>query len=115
MTRPCACDDKGLGHLRAADKEASTSTRSFMPQDRLTRICDAMLGSFKQHAETADGDRAIVFLVDEGKHAGIGLSGYDSDAAALADLIIHLRAIFRANGKDLHIIPVGTAPPGERA
>jgi hypothetical protein len=92
--------------------DKDTSTRSFMPQDRLTRVCDAMLGAFQQHAETAEGDRAIVFLKGKDNHAGIGMSGYDGDdAGAMADLIIHLRAIFRANGKDLHIIPIGITPP----
>jgi hypothetical protein len=91
------------------------STRSFMPQDRLTRVCDSMLETFKQHAETTDGDRAIVFLIGEDKRGGIALARYEDDKDALLDLFIHLQAIFRANGKDLHIVPVGMTPPGERA
>ncbi len=91
------------------------STRTYMPQDRLTRVCDGMLEAFKQHGETADGDRAIVFLVGEDNRGGIALARYDDDKDALLDLFVHLQAIFRANGKDLHIVPVGMTPPGERA
>jgi hypothetical protein len=83
------------------------------PQDRLTRICDGMLAAFNQHDEKQVRDRAIVFLVDEQK-GGIGIAGYDDDADALADLMVHLRVIFRARGQDLHFVPVGTTPPKER-
>lgn len=86
------------------------ATRSSMPQDRLTRVCDAMLDAFRQHAEITDTDRAIVFLVGRDKRGGIGLWGYDDDSEALVDLLVHLRAIFRANGKDLHIVPIDTTP-----
>jgi hypothetical protein len=92
----------------------STTTRSLTPQDRLTRICDTMLATFNQHDEKHETDRAIVFLVDEHK-GGIGVAGYDDDKDALVDLIVHLRALFRARGQDLHFVPVGTTPPKERA
>jgi hypothetical protein len=35
-----------------------------------------------------------VFL-DDGRCGGIQLHGYDEDAEAIADLLVHLRAIFR--------------------
>jgi hypothetical protein len=92
------------------------TTRSFMPKDRLTRICDGMLDTFKRHAETTATDRAIVFLSGgEDKCGGIGLLGYDDDKDAMVDLLFHLQMIFRANGKELHIVPVGRTPPGDRA
>ena len=91
----------------------STTTRSLTPQDRLTRICDAMIATFNQHGEKREVDRAIVFLVDDAK-GGIGIAGYDDDKDALVDLIVHLRAIFRARGQDLHFVSVGTTPPKER-
>lgn len=92
----------------------NTPTKSDTPQDRLTRICDDMIATFNQHPEKRAADRAIVFLVDEVK-GGIGIAGYDDDKDALVDLIVHLRAIFRARGQDLHFVPVGTTPPKDRA
>lgn len=92
----------------------STSTKSTAPQDRLTRICDDMITTFNKNPEKRENDRAIVFLIDEIK-GGIGIAGYDNDGDALIDLIIHLRAIFRARGQDIHFVPVGTTPPKDRA
>ena len=89
-------------------------TKSFSPQDRLTRICDGMIATFNAHAETREHDRAINFLVDEVK-GGIGIAGYDDDKDALVDLMVHLRAIFQARGQDLHFVPIGTTPPKDRA
>lgn len=90
-----------------------TTTKTDAPQDRLTRICDTMLATFNTHDEKREHDRAIVFLVDEVK-GGIGIAGYDDDRDALVDLVVHLRAIFRARGQELHFVPVGTTPPGRR-
>ena len=73
-----------------------------------------MIGTFNQHAEKHSNDRAIVFLVGEAK-GGIGIAGYDDDADALVDLMVHLRAIFKARGHDLHFVPVGETPPKDRA
>jgi hypothetical protein len=92
----------------------STTTKSATPQDRLTRICDGMIATFNQHGEKRDADRAIVFLADETK-GGIGIAGYDDDKDALVDLIVHLRAIFRARGQDLYFVPVGETPPKDRS
>jgi len=90
-----------------------TTTKSDTPQDRLTRICDTMLAAFNTHAEKREVDRAIVFLVDDAK-GGIGIGGYADDADAIVDLVVHLRALFRARGQDLHFVPVGTTPPKDR-
>lgn len=89
------------------------STKSDSPQDRLTRIGGAMLASFNEHAEKRDVDRAIVFLKDEVK-GGIALAGYPDDKDAILDLMVHLRAMFRTYGHDLHFVPVGTPPPKDR-
>jgi hypothetical protein len=73
-----------------------------------------MLDIFKQHPETTETDRAIVLLINgDDKHGGIGLRGYDDDKEAVVDLVIHLKGILRANGQDLHIIPIGSTPPEE--
>jgi hypothetical protein len=79
------------------------------PHDRLTRMCDAMTNTLDTHPEHQDGDRAIVML-DDGTNGGIVLHGYDNDIAAITDLLVHLRAIFRANGKDLDIIGIPDSP-----
>ena len=88
--------------------------KSATAQDRLTRICDGMLAAFNQHSEKRGGDRAIVFLNDEAK-GGIGIAGYADDKDAILDLIVHLRAMFKTRGMDLHFVPVGDTPPKDRA
>jgi ribulose bisphosphate carboxylase small subunit len=85
------------------------------PQDRLTRICNTMITTFNSHDEKQAADRAIVFLKDNVK-GGIGIAGYDGDdKEAVMDLIVHLRAMFRTHGIDLHVVPVDTTPPKDRA
>lgn len=79
--------------------------RTHEPRDRLTRIGDAMTNAMTSHPEAREGDRAIVML-DDGNMGGIVLHGYDDDLDALTDLLVHLRAIFRAQGKDLDVIAI---------
>jgi hypothetical protein len=73
-----------------------------------------MVATFNGHSEKQPNDRAIVFLVDE-KRGGIGIAGYDDESEALLDLMVHMRAIFRARGQELHFVPVGTTPPKDQA
>ncbi|HEY1437346.1 MAG TPA: hypothetical protein VGG82_07575 [Casimicrobiaceae bacterium] len=75
------------------------------PHDRLTRIADRLLAVVEADLEYRDGDKCIVFM-DDGKRGGIGIHGYDSDVDAMADLLVHLKAIFEANGKTLMVMPV---------
>lgn len=75
------------------------------PEDRLTRICDAMTKTFDVHIEQRETDRCMVFIED-GVRAGIVLHGYDDQYDAIIALLIHLRGIFRANGQDLLLIPL---------
>lgn len=81
----------------------SKPTRGGVPTDRLTRICDAMTFTFNQHPEHQQGDKCMVFL-DNGDRGGIVLDGYDDDAEAMTDLLMHLTAIFNANGKRLDLM-----------
>lgn len=76
------------------------------PHDRLTRLSDAAVQAIEVHDEYREGDKAIIFL-DDGTRGGIVLHGYDDDTDAMADLIIHLKAIFEANGKQFLIAPLG--------
>jgi hypothetical protein len=75
------------------------------PHDRSTRLCDAALNAIQTHPDY-NGEKLIVFLND-GERSGIGLTGYEQDSEAMADLLIYLRAIFKANGKTLLIAPLG--------
>lgn len=90
----------------------SDPIRTATPQDRLTRLCAAMTDALEAHPEHGS-EKCAVFLRD-GNRMGLVLHGYDDDREAIVDLFGHLRAIFRANGQDLHVVPVGTTPPKER-
>ena len=74
------------------------------PHDRLTRLCAAMIDALDTHPERGD-EKCMIFLQDE-KRGGLVLDGYDNDTEAMADLFMHLRAIFRANGKELLLAPL---------
>lgn len=77
--------------------------RTEEPHDRLTRICDEMTVTFDSHPEHRDEDKCIVFL-DDGERGGLVLHGYENDIEAMVDLLMHLRAMFRANGKSLDVM-----------
>ena len=68
-----------------------------------------MTNALDNDPEMTDDVKCIVFLQD-GDRGGIQLHGYEDDTDAMADLLWHLRAIFRANGRDLHLVPMGTTP-----
>ena len=73
------------------------------PKDRLTRICDQMTKTFDMHPEHRPKDRCMVFL-DDGKVGGIVLHGYDDEKEAMADLLMHLQAMFKASGTRLDLM-----------
>lgn len=77
-----------------------------VPHDRLTRICDAMTKTRTLHPESRPDDRCIVFLADP-ERGGLVTDGYEADDnEAIVDLLMHLQAIFRANGKHLEIVAI---------
>jgi hypothetical protein len=77
------------------------------PHDRLTRLCDAMTTALEAHPEYRDGDKAIIFLdSDVDQRGGLVMAGYEDDTDALA-AIVHLTAVFEANGKTLRLVPLG--------
>lgn len=82
--------------------------RSKEPHDRLTRLCDAMTETLDAHPERGD-EKCIVFLQDS-ERGGLQLHGYDDDTEAITDLFIHLRAIFRGQGKELLFAPLNGGP-----
>jgi len=76
-------------------------TRDEKPHTRLTRMCDTMTEALEAHPEYVEGeDKCIVFL-DDGKNGGMVLHGYTDDTEAMVDLLLHLKALFKANGKEL--------------
>jgi len=84
----------------------SDEQRTTAPHNRLTRMCDEAITTFQNHPEHREGDKCIIFL-DDGQRGGIVLHGYENDLDAMTDLLMHLRAIFRANGKEMLIAPIG--------
>jgi hypothetical protein len=74
--------------------------RAEEPVDRLTRMCSAMTTVFEAHSEHRPDDKCIVFL-DDGKRGGIQLFGYEDDTEAMVDLLVHIQALFRANGREI--------------
>lgn len=76
------------------------------PQDRLTRMADRALDTLKEDPEYRKGDR-VILLLDDKKFGGIGMYGQADSDEALADLLTHVNALFRASGKKLMITPVG--------
>jgi hypothetical protein len=83
--------------------------QSDQPIDRLTGLCAQMTPILNQ-PENADV-RAIVFLNDA-SHGGIQMHGYEDSATAMAELFVHMRAIFRSMGKELEFVAVPESPQG---
>jgi len=78
---------------------------------RLTRIGDRLGDAFHADPEFQDDDKLIAFLdartgptTHEG---GIAMFGYEDSIEALTDLLMHVRAIFVANGKGFEIVFLG--------
>lgn len=84
----------------------SDEIRTTEPIDRLTRLCEAMTKALEAHPEFGEDVKCIVFL-DDKERGGLQLYGYSDDIEALTHLFLHMRAIFRANGKDLLFAPLG--------
>jgi hypothetical protein len=80
-------------------------SRSEEPHDRLTRLCEAMTDALEAHPEMSDEVKCVVFLQD-GERGGLQLHRYDDDSDAIVDVLMHLRAIFAANGQRLEVFPM---------
>jgi acyl CoA:acetate/3-ketoacid CoA transferase len=79
------------------------------PTDRLTRLAAGITAGLESE-ENADV-RAIIML-DDGNLGGIMMHGYDDGIEAMTDLLIHMRAIFKAYGKDIELITIPDSPEG---
>lgn len=79
------------------------------PEQRLTRLCDAMIATLEVHPEHGADVHCVVFL-DDGDTGGLVMHGYEGNdreisAAALTDVFLHMKAIFEANGSTLALVP----------
>lgn len=82
-------------------------TRTTQPHDRLTRLCAAMTVALEAHPERGD-EKCIIFLDSKAEErGGLQLHGYEDDIEAMVNLFMHMRAVFRANGKELMLVPLG--------
>lgn len=75
------------------------------PHDRLTEVCDAMIQVLDREATPEEEIKCVIFLQGPDR-GGMVLHGYDDDIEAVVDLFMHMRAIFRANGKELFFAPI---------
>lgn len=79
--------------------------RSPEPFDRLTRLCAAMVEAMEANPEWRGDEKCVVFMHDE-EMSGVVLHGYDNDIEAMADVFVHMKRVFQANGKDLLFAPL---------
>jgi hypothetical protein len=83
--------------------------QSHEPHDRLTHLTVRMTECLD---EPANSDvKAIVFLSDT-RLGGIQVHGYDDLTEAMADLFMHMKAVFNSMGKDIDFIGVPDSPEG---
>jgi hypothetical protein len=82
------------------------------PHDRLTRIANDVGAGLFVHRHYKRGDRIIIMIMDDHHDGGIGILGYQGSTSedvalgAMADAILHLREMFKANGRQLSIVPL---------
>lgn len=94
------------GAFTMANEQMSTT-----PMDRLTRIADGMVAAMEAHDEWGEDVKCVVFLSDPNM-GGMVFSGYGENGSidGIVDVLFHLKAAMRANGKELVIIPIGDEP-----
>lgn len=91
---------------RAINEPLNVKVNEAVPMDRLTRLANKMLELLKQEADT-DNVQAMILLSDE-HNGGGAISGYETNEEALADMIIHFKALAEATGVPVRI---GEYPP----
>jgi len=78
-----------------------------VPTDRLTGLSNEML-KILQTPENEDV-RAIIFLSNE-TGGGVGMYGYEDSISGIAELFVHMKMVFAANGKQLDFIGIPDSP-----
>ena len=71
------------------------------PFDRLTELA-AQMGEVMCHPEYADV-KGIIFLHDA-ENGGIEMLGYEEVGDGMADLLIHMKAVFESQGKTFGVM-----------
>ncbi len=67
-----------------------------IPFDRLTELADEM--QKLAHTPEYDDVRGIIFLSDA-DHGGIVMFGFEDTTTAMAQLLMHMKAVFQSQGK----------------
>lgn len=84
-------------------------TRSLEPHDRLTHLCAEMTTVLDR---PENGDVRAIVMLNTDDRGGIQTHGYTDDTEAMAELFVHMQAIFRAAGKELDIFGIPNSPEG---
>jgi hypothetical protein len=76
-------------------------------QEMLTRICARVIAAVEADPEY-DPSIKMILMLDNGERGGIVAHGYEDPEGSgpLIDLLTHLRAMFRAQGKDIILAPL---------
>lgn len=85
----------------------SDAHRSEQPHDRLTRIADRLSDHLSADAENPADDVRAIFMLDDGGKGGLVLHGWEDDRDAMASLLLHVQAVFEANGMSFQVHPLG--------
>lgn len=86
------------------------------PFDRETRLSAEIGEQAEKMPSFREGDQVIVLVhaasTDGQERYGIGMFGYEHDSHAIADLLMHSRAVIEANGGSMQLIfPSDMAAP----
>ena len=89
---------------------ADEARRTTDPYHRVSRLADWALNGFRASPDyEGEGDKAIVMIVGP-ERAFVALANYSDDDDAMADVMVHLRAFFGANRKDLDFTTIDRLP-----
>jgi len=79
--------------------------------NRLTMLANDALQALKDSERYQPGDK-IIIMVQDAAMGGIAAHGYEDPASEepMMDLLRHIRAMFRAQGNDLILIPFAQEP-----
>jgi hypothetical protein len=76
------------------------------PHDRLTRIGDRLITALEADPEYQDDTLVAMLANDQERRRGTAIYGFESDSDAIAEMFVHLAALFEANGQMLRIVPI---------
>lgn len=85
--------------------------RSRQPINRETRLADELGNALERMPSFREGDQVIVMVhhndpADVGRehHMGLGMFGYDDDAAALTDMMLNLQSVMETTGRKIQFV-----------